>query len=342
MGRGMSGVYSDFTALRAALSDLPEPDRSAEENARRHDSQLTKPPGALGRLEDCVFHLAKWQRHAPCLETVHILVFAGNHGVTAQGVSAFPAEVTVQMVANFRHGGAAINQLAKLHKASLAVIDLELDRPTRDFTGAAAMDDAECLAAVNAGAAAVPSDADLLLLGEMGIGNTTTAAALSAALMGGTGQDWTGHGTGVTGASLKTKVAAVDTALAWHGTALSDPLEALRRVGGRELAAMTGAILEARRRSIPVLLDGFVVCAAAAVLARLKSGALDHCLAGHVSAEPGHRRLLERLGLDPLLDIGMRLGEGSGAAVALGILRAAIACHTGMATFAGAGVNSGN
>lgn len=337
----MTAHYVDFDAIRAAASQLPQADQASGESARAHDAQLTKPAGALGRLEECVFHLAGWQKRAkPCLADVHILIFAGNHGVTARGVSAFPAEVTAQMVANFRNGGAAINQLASLHGASLSVTPLDLDRPTQDFTVAPAMSEAECLIAFNAGAAAVPAGADLLIAGEMGIGNTTAAAALAAALHGGSGRDWVGGGTGVTGPALEAKIAAVDAALACHGPALSDPLQALRRVGGRELAAMAGAILEARRRSIPMLLDGFVVAASAAVIARLAPDGLQHCLAGHVSAEPGHRRLLERLQMQPLLDLGLRLGEGSGAAVALGVLRAAVACQAGMATFAEASVSN--
>jgi len=337
----MNAPYPDFDAIRAAAAQLPAPDRASEEAARRHDGQLTKPAGALGRLEDCVFHLARWQwRDMPRLDDLHILIFAGNHGVTARGVSAFPAEVTVQMVANFRNGGAAINQLALLHGAALSVHALDLDRPTQDFTIAPAMTDAECLAAFNAGATAVPEKADLVLLGEMGIGNTTVAAALAAALQGGGGSDWVGRGTGVEGVVLSGKIAAVDAALSLHTSFLSEPLEALRRVGGRELAAMAGAVLEARRRSIPVLLDGFVVAAAAAVIQRLAGNGLQHCMAGHVSAEPGHRRLLDRLQMSPLLDLGLRLGEGSGAAVALGILKAAVACHSGMATFAQASVSN--
>ncbi|MFC3677373.1 nicotinate-nucleotide--dimethylbenzimidazole phosphoribosyltransferase [Ferrovibrio xuzhouensis] len=337
----MTVSYADFDAIRAVAAALPSADAASAQAARAHDAQLTKPPGALGRLEDCVFHLAAWQKQAkPRLEDVHILIFAGNHGVTARGVSAFPAEVTAQMVANFRQGGAAINQLAKLHGATLSVAALDLDRPTQDFTIAPAMTDAECLAAFNVGAAAVPASADLLIAGEMGIGNTTSAAALAAALHGGNGQDWVGRGTGVAGAALAGKFAAVDAALACHGATLADPLQALRRVGGRELAAMAGAIIEARRRSIPVLLDGFVVAASAAVIARLATDGLQHCLAGHVSAEPGHRRLLAALDLVPLLDLGLRLGEGSGAAVALGILRAAVACQAGMATFAEASVSN--
>ncbi|WP_298725193.1 nicotinate-nucleotide--dimethylbenzimidazole phosphoribosyltransferase [uncultured Ferrovibrio sp.] len=337
----MAIVFSSFAAIRNATAQLPDVAQAAIAEARARDAELTKPLGSLARLEECVLHLAGWQkRPRPRLDQTHILIFAGNHGVTARGVSAFPAEVTAQMVANFQNGGAAINQLARLHGAQLSVSSLDLDKPTKDFTTAPAMSEAECLAAVNAGAAAVPEASDLVLIGEMGIGNTTAAAALAAALFGGNARDWVGSGTGVHGSALENKIAVVDAALAFHGKALTDPLEALRCVGGRELAALFGATLAARLRSIPVLLDGFVTGAAAAVLARLAPDGLKHCLAAHVSAEPGHRRLLEHLGHRPLLDLGMRLGEGSGAAVALGTLKAAVACHEGMATFAEAQVSN--
>lgn len=336
----MASGYQSFSEIRMAAAGLPCADSESIAAAQMRDSVLTKPAGSLGRLESAVFHLAGWQHRAvPQLDTIHILIFAGNHGVTAQGVSAFPAAVTAQMVANFHRGGAAINQLARLHNAALSVIPLELERPTADFTLGPAMSEPECLAAINAGADAVPESCDLLLLGEMGIGNTTAAAALAAALLGGDGQAWVGPGTGVAGALLANKIRVVDRALALHSQASGDPLQALRCLGGREQAALFGALLEARRRSLPVLLDGFVVGAAAAVLARLNDDGLDHCLAGHVSAEPGHRRLLELLGKTALLDVGMRLGEASGAAVALGIMRAALACHVGMASFAEAGVS---
>lgn len=336
----MAAPYSSFSEIRDAAAHLTQPDASAMAATEAREGELTKPAGALGRLEDAVRHLAGWQRRPlPQLDVVAIVIFAGNHGVTAQGVSAYPAEVTMQMVTNFRHGGAAINQLARQHNAHLSVVDLDLDKPTMDFTAAPAMTAVECIAAINAGAAAIPERCDLLLLGEMGIGNTTAAAALAAALFGGSGRDWVGPGTGVAGTAFNNKVAAVDRGLALHAPMIADPLDALCCVGGRELAALFGALLEARRRSLPVLLDGFVVGAAAGVFARLNEQGLFHCLAGHVSAEPGHRRLLAKLGLEPLLDLGMRLGEASGSAVALGVLKSALACHTGMATFAEAAVS---
>ncbi|HEX6959699.1 MAG TPA: nicotinate-nucleotide--dimethylbenzimidazole phosphoribosyltransferase [Ferrovibrio sp.] len=335
--------FQSYAEIHARVKALPAADRLAEAAARARDAELTKPAGSLARLEQCVFHLAGWQgRPKPRLDKVHILIFAGNHGIAARGVSAFPAEVTAQMVANFERGGAAINQLAKLHGAALSVTALDLDRPTRDFTLTAAMTEEECLAAINAGAAAVPERSDLVIVGEMGIGNTTVAAAIAAALFGGGVAEWVGAGTGVAGAALTSKLSAVEVGIARHAGALDDPLAILQALGGRELAAIFGAVLAARLRSISVLLDGFVTAAAAAVLARLAPGGLDHCLTGHVSAERGHRRLLDRLGQQPLLDLGMRLGEGSGAAVALGLLKAAVACHDGMSTFAEASVSNRN
>ena len=334
--------HPSIDAIRATCSSFPDGVKDAEAAALERQSMLTKPPGSLGRLERIAAFLAGWQgRAVPQLENVSVLVFAGSHGVTAQGVSAFPAEVTAQMVANFAAGGAAINQLARQAGATLDVVELDVDRPTGDFTQGPAMNEDDFAAAVAKGRAAVKPDVDLICVGEMGIGNTTAAAALSAALFGGSGTEWVGRGTGVDDAGLARKAAAVDAALARHGNALRDPLEAARLVGGRELAAILGAVLGARLRSIPVLLDGFVATAAAAPLARLVDGGLAHALAGHVSAEAQHRRLLGLLGLDPILDLDMRLGEASGACLAVNILRGALACHAGMATFAEAGVSDG-
>ncbi|RVT85646.1 nicotinate-nucleotide--dimethylbenzimidazole phosphoribosyltransferase [Rhodobacteraceae bacterium CCMM004] len=334
--------FATLDDIRAAFADLPEPDAEAISAARARDAVLTKPPGALGRLEQVAAWMAGWQgSDRPRVASPQIVVFAANHGVAARGVSAFPPEVTAQMVANFEAGGAAINQLAQAFGARLDVHALDLDRPTEDMTEAPAMTEDDLAAAMSAGWAAVAEDSDLLICGEMGIGNTTAAAALAAALYGGRAEDWTGAGTGVAGKALEAKVATVKAALDRHEAALSDPLEALRRVGGRELAAMAGAILRARHGRVPVILDGFICTAAAAVLERARHGALDHALAGHLSAEGAHAALLDRLGKAPLVSLGLRLGEGSGAAVALGVVQAALACHSGMATFAEAGVSEG-
>jgi nicotinate-nucleotide--dimethylbenzimidazole phosphoribosyltransferase len=331
--------FPSLDAIRAFCREVSGGDAQAEAAALARQQNLTKPPGSLGRLEQLAAWLARWQgRAVPRLDRVAIAVFAGNHGIAARGVSAYPQAVTAQMVANFSAGGAAINQIAKVAGAELAVVPLDLNRPTDDITVGPAMTTDEFLAAVDLGWRTVPRGSDLLAVGEMGIANTTVASALCAALLGGDAARWVGRGTGVDDAGLVRKREAVETALRRHRAILGDPLAVAAALGGRELAAILGAVLAARRHSIPVLLDGFVATAALVPLARLERGALDHCLAAHVSAEHGHRHLLRELGLDPLLDLGMRLGEASGAATAILLLRAALACHSGMATFAEAGV----
>jgi nicotinate-nucleotide--dimethylbenzimidazole phosphoribosyltransferase len=332
--------FASFAELRAACLDLPGGNPDAAAKVGQRDARLTKPPGSLGRLEEVVEWLSLWQGLSPPrLDKVEILVFAGNHGVTRRGVSAYPAEVTAQMVANFAAGGAAINQLARIADAELQVLALDLERPTADFTEAPAMDEAEFLDAVAAGYQAIPDDANLVVLGEMGIGNTTAAATIAAALFGGGGTRFAGHGTGVDEEGLRRKQAVIDQGLARHSAILGDALRVAAALGGRELAALLGACLAARHMRVPALIDGFVSTAAVAPLAKLRADALDHARAGHRSAEAGHRLLLDELGLHPLLDLNMRLGEGSGAAVAVLVLRAALACHTGMATFAEANVS---
>ncbi|TMV13308.1 nicotinate-nucleotide--dimethylbenzimidazole phosphoribosyltransferase [Arenibacterium halophilum] len=333
---------SDLSTFRTLLAQAPAPDQPALEAARDRNGQLTKPPGALGRLEDLAIWYAGWRGTGrPRVEAPQVIVFAGNHGVTAQGVSAFPPEVTVQMVANFQAGGAAINQLAQAAGATMTVHALDLDRPTVDFTTGPAMSEAELLDALRTGWTAVDPQADVLVVGEMGIGNTTPAAAICTALFGGDAGSWTGRGTGVDDAGLALKTDVVARGVALHAEAAGDGIEVLRRLGGREIAAMAGAMAAARVLRIPVVLDGFICCAAAACLQAVAQGALDHAVAGHQSAEGAHAALLGKLGKEPLLTLGLRLGEGSGGALALGVLKAAIACHSGMATFAEAGVSEG-
>jgi nicotinate-nucleotide--dimethylbenzimidazole phosphoribosyltransferase len=332
--------YGSLDDIRSFCRDLPGGDPAAADAAALRQQALTKPPGSLGRLEELAVWLARWQgREIPRLDGVTIAVFAGNHGVAARGVSAYPQAVTEQMVANFASRGAAINQIAGLAGAGLRVVPIELERPTRDFTVAPAMDIDEFLGAVDIGYRTVPPQCDLLAVGEMGIANTTTAATLCAALLGGGAVQWAGRGTGVDDAGLARKRVAIEAALDFHRAISGDPLRVAAALGGRELAAIAGAVLAARANRIPVLLDGFVATAAIVPLTRLNAGILDHCRAGHVSAESAHRALLRELGLDPLLDLNMRLGEASGAGVAILLLRAALACHAGMATFAEAGVS---
>ncbi len=327
--------------MRALLRELPGPDLEAGTAAAAREAQLTKPAGALGRLEELTQWLSVWQgKHPPVLRRPRTAVFAANHGIAARGVSAYPAAVTAQMVANFVAGGAAVNQLCRSVDADLRVYEMALDEPTRDFSRAPAMDEAECAKAMAYGMMAVEPGIDVIALGEMGIANTSSAAALCCALFGGGAADWVGPGTGVAGEALQRKIAVVDEALALHRPSLGDPFDALRRVGGLELAAIAGAVMAARLGRVPVVLDGFAATAAAAVLFAADPRALDHCIVAHRSAEPGHTRLMARLGKIPLLDLGMRLGEGSGATLAIAILKAAVACHAGMATFAEAQVST--
>ncbi|GLQ36034.1 nicotinate-nucleotide--dimethylbenzimidazole phosphoribosyltransferase [Amylibacter marinus] len=337
-----SSLFNSLAEFADILGRQPNADADVALAAKERNEQLTKPPGALGRLEDLAIWFASWRRvAAPRITNPQVVVFAGNHGVTAQGVSAFPADVTAQMVANFRHGGAAINQLCQEFGASISAIDLNLDTPTGDFTKGPAMSEADCIYAIQTGWQAVNPEADVFVAGEMGIGNTTSAAAIALALYGGVGNDWVGAGTGVDAAGLATKAQVVEAGLEANPSARQNGLEALRCLGGRELAAIVGAIAAARAHSIPVILDGFICCAAAACLQHSAQNSLDHCVAGHQSNEQAHAALLAQLGKEPMLNLGLRLGEGSGAALALGVLRGAIACHSGMATFAEAGVSEG-
>lgn len=336
-----SAPQADLGEIRNLLAAMPDADSVSVGLARDREGQLTKPPGALGRLEEIAEWTAAWQgRHPPRIERPRVAVFAANHGVAARGVSAYPSAVTAQMVANFQAGGAAVNQLCLVHDADLRVYEMALEQPTADFTVKPAMSAAECATAMAYGMMAVEDGIDILCLGEMGIGNSTSAAALANALYGGAAEDWTGPGTGVAGSAMENKIAVVRDGVARHAEALDDAFDIMRCLGGLELAAIAGAVLAARMGRVPVILDGYAATVAAAVLERARSGALDHCLVGHLSAEPAHRRVCDLLGKEPLLDYGMRLGEASGAALALGVVKAAVACHAGMATFTQAGVSN--
>lgn len=337
----MTKNFSSLADFRDILSGQGGIDAAAHDAARNHDSQLTKPAGSLGRLEELAFWYRGWRGGERAeVSAPQVIVFAGNHGVAARGVSAFPPEVTAQMVLNFDHGGAAINQLARVAGAKLDVVPLDLETPTDDFIQGPAMDEPAVVAALLAGWNAVDAASDLLVFGEMGIANTTPAAAIACALLGGDAADWTGRGTGVDDAALSLKTDVVGQGVARHAGA-GDGLDILRCLGGREIAAIAGAIARARDLRIPVILDGFICSAAALCLAKTVEGALDHTVAGHVSAEGAHARMLDGIGKEPLLNLGLRLGEGSGAALAINIVKAALACHAGMATFAQAGVSDG-
>jgi len=331
-----------FDDIRRLIAKMPGPDADAVAAVRQRDRSLTKPAGSLGRLEELVEWLAAWQgKPQPSVDRPLVCVFAASHGVAARGVSAYPSDVNRQMLDNFAVGGAAINQICAALGLGFKVFDLALDLPTKDIAADAAMDEKACVATMAFGMEALAGGTDLLGVGEMGIGNTTVAAAIYAALYGGPVETWVGRGTGVDDEGLRRKVSVVSAALDRHQGHLDDPLEILRRLGGRDIAAMAGAILAARLQRVPVVLDGYVATAAAALLHALDTRALDHCIAGHLSAEGAHRKVLERLNKPPLLDLNLRLGEGSGAALAMGLVKTAAACHRDMATFEQAGVSRG-
>jgi nicotinate-nucleotide--dimethylbenzimidazole phosphoribosyltransferase len=300
-------------------------------------ASVLRPTGALARLDEVAAWLAAWQRtERPAVDAPHSVVFAADHGVAAAvGVSAYPTEVTVAMLDALEKGAATAAAMTKSLGMTLDVVDVGVARPTGDLRFEPAMDEERFDEAVRAGVDAVAraAAADLLVFGEMGIGNTTAAAAVAATLYDEPAAEWCGRGTGLDDDGVARKIDAVEACRARVRAVTSDPVEILRHAGGAELAAIAGAVAEARRRSIPVLLDGYVVSAAIAPLAVARPGALDHVLAGHRSAEPGHRRLLERLGLVPLIELDLRLGEGSGALVAVPLVKLAAVAVVDVATF---------
>jgi nicotinate-nucleotide--dimethylbenzimidazole phosphoribosyltransferase len=342
------------------LSSPPQTlDAVAEAAAIARQGQLTKPPGALGELEALAIRLAAMQwTERPAVDRVWITVFAGDHGVVAEGVSAFPQAVTAEMVKNFARGGAAISVAAREIGADLEVVDLgtaveladvagvrhlRLGPGTANFVVEPAMTVEQCRAALDAGRASAErarqAGAQLFIGGEMGIGNTTAASALACALLGDEAGRQAGPGTGLDAAGVARKAAVVRRGLDRHGGHLADPFEALRRLAGFEMAGLTGAYLACAKLGLPVLVDGYISTAAALAAERLCPGTAAWFIQSHASAEPGHARLLDALAARPLLDLGMRLGEGSGAAVTVPLLRLACALHNGMATFAEAGVS---
>ena len=332
--------FCNLAEFRELLGNLPRSDENAQRAAAARNDRLTKPAGSLGRLEQLAIWFSGWRGvERPELNSPQIVIFAGNHGIASRGVSAFPAEVTEQMVHNFDSGGAAINQIARQLGARLDTYAIDLEHPTTDFTKGPAMTETETVSAIEQGWISVGIRSDLLVVGEMGIGNTAAASAMSLALFGGDAADWTGRGTGVEDDAFDRKIRVVSMGVERNRGSFGDGLDITRCLGGREIAAMIGAIVRARYLSIPVILDGFVCTAAAAALSTFGGDTLEHVVAGHRSAEAAHGRLLERLGMEPILDLDMRLGEGSGAAVAINILKSALACHNGMATFEEAAIS---
>ena len=320
-----------FDDFRNLLTDLEGRDERAAGGVRSLYERTGKPKGSLGRLEDIAEWLAAWTgRVPPVVNKPLVAIFAGNHGIASHAISPRSTVTTAQLVELTAAGGAAINQFCIASNLGLKVFDLALELPTANIMEDAALDERACAATMAFGMEAV-ADTDLLCIGDLGVGNSTVAAALFAALLGGTGADWVGSGSGADDAMVARKAAVVDKALAFHGSHLKDPLEALRRVGGREFAAIAGAILAARKQRVAVILDGFATTAAAAVLHAINPAALDHCVLAHLSAEPGHARAAARLGLRPILDLQLHHGEGTGAALAAGIVRAAALSLSGMA-----------
>ncbi|MGH2662651.1 MAG: nicotinate-nucleotide--dimethylbenzimidazole phosphoribosyltransferase [Actinomycetota bacterium] len=317
------------------LGDLPAPDGAAAAAVRERAANILRPKGALARLDEVAAWLAGWQRTSrPRVDAPSAVVFVADHGVATEGVSAYPTEVTGEMLRALRAGAATASVMAGLAGVELSVVDVGVGRPSANLLQEAALSPSRFRECFEAGRRTVRElDTDLLVVGEMGIGNTTAAAAVCAALFGGPAEEWAGRGTGIDDAGFARKVRVVDGARRRMDEG-EGPLEILRQLGGADLVAVAGAVAEARLRSIPVLLDGFVVTAACAPLEFVWPGALSHCLAAHCSEEPGHRLLLEKLGKQPLLDLGLRLGEGSGALAAVPLVKMAAACVTDVATFA--------
>jgi len=336
----MSGSLRPFDDFRDLLAKMPQanPAREAIAHMRQHD--LAMPRGGLGRLEDIAAFLCGWRdMDKPLIVRPLVAVFAGNHGLIRHNVSPYPADFTRQMVDNFARGGGAVNQICLANDLGLKVFDLALDYPTEDISADAAMDERSCAATMAFGMEAIMGGADLLCLGAMGNGSRVAAVAMACLLFGGDAADWLSPEPGIDAGYYERGLEVARRAVALHKPHCegADGFEILRRAGGRELAAIAGAILAARMERIPVILDGFVSCAAAAALFKTQPRALDHCLAGQLSAEAEHGRLLQALGKKPLLPLGLRLEEGAGAAMAAGIVKAAALCHAQMAHFSGGG-----
>lgn len=323
-----------MTADLLDLDGIANVDEDSAASVARRAEEVLRPRRALERLDELAIWLAGWQRtERPAVEHPAVVIFAGDHGVATEGVSAYPASVTASMVEALRSGNATAAVMARQVGATLDVVDVGVGNPTGNIRIEAAMTEDHFDHAVALGRSSISSSAttDVLILGEIGIGNTTAAAAVALALLGGQTSDWVGPGTGLDRDGLAQKMRVVEDAVGRVSD--SGPLRVLRELGGWELAAIAGAVVEARRRSIPVLLDGFVVTSAAMALEVANPGYLDHCWPAHVSAEPGHRRLVGLLGRRPILDLGMRLGEGSGALAALPVLALAARSVVDVATF---------
>jgi nicotinate-nucleotide--dimethylbenzimidazole phosphoribosyltransferase len=323
-----------MSLLRLRLADLPRCDESARAAVESRAAEILRPSGALAWLDETAAWVAGWQRtDRPAIRKPAGVIFAADHGVAVAGVSAYSPDVTASMLSAYRRGQATINAFARAAGAEVHAVDVGVGDPTGDIRTESAMSEERFDAVVRVAIETIDAlDCDLLVLGEMGIGNTTASAAIAASLAGGETASWVGRGTGVDDAGLARKRVAVQQAQR-RIAGITDPIEILREVGGAELAALAAATVAARHRSIPVVLDGYITAASVLPLAMVDPTALDHCIVGHCSAEPGHRKLLERLGKRPLLDLDMRLGEGSGAMAAVPLIRMACAGITEVPTF---------
>jgi len=333
-------------------ASIPAPDKHYLQSAANHNKQLTKPAGSLGKLEQLAIQLAAM--HAtdnPCVDKVWISIFAADHGIAAAGVSAFPQSVTAEMVKNFVHGGAAISVLAKQHQAYLEIVDVgvacsltdlniihqKVASGTANFLHQAAMTEAQLQQALQAGKDAISraqaNKSQLFIAGEMGIANTTSATAIACSLLNINASKMTGTGTGLDSSGIQHKAKVIQQALERHKGLCHMPLDALQYLGGFEIAALTAAYISAAQKRIPILVDGFICSVAALLAARLNPDIKPWLIYAHRSQEQGHQYILEALGAKPLLSLNMRLGEASGAAMAIPLLRSACALHTQMATF---------
>ena len=357
---GLIIMNPNLAFLRDCFGVIAPPNESQRKNAQWRLDLLTKPLGSLGRLEEFAAQIvAIRQQDLPAPLKKAVYVFAADHGVSAEGVSAYPSEVTYQMVLNFLAGGAAINVLARLHQVDLHVIDVGVNadfsaapglthskvaRGTRNMRREPAMDEVELLQALTVGGRlaqrAAAEGQTMIAIGEMGIGNTTAASVITCALTGSTAARTTGRGTGITSEQHAHKVNVVSDAVSLHfGAGMPDALNILRCVGGFEIAAMTGMVLAAARERLVIVVDGFISTAAAALAVAIEPAVQGYLIVGHSSEEPGHQLLLDLLKLTPVLSLGMRLGEGTGAVLAMSILDSALALYSQMATFSAAGVS---
>ena len=327
----MSATALPFDDLRALFTQMPPPSAQCADEVRARNASLVKRAGSLGRLEETVEWLAAWQgRSRPQINRPLVAIFAASHGVYAHGVSSQPAAFARQMLDTLAGGGGAVNQICAASGMGLKAFDLAIDLPTGDIAREAALDEKSAAATFAFGMEAIAGGTDLLCPGDIGSGGTTAASAVAAAICGGPARQWVLRGS-ADNPAFGQKIEIVEQALELHRGHLRDPFEIMRRLGGREICAIAGAIMAARIERIPVILDGYVTAAAAAILQAVDARAIDHCMAGHVTNDPAHAALLTHLGKKPLLDLGLVIGEGTGAALAAGIVRAALACHTDMA-----------